>query len=189
MIVYCITNLIHNKKYIGSASNNDPNYFGSGTYIKKALKKYGKENFTKTIINTVADLDIMKELEEYWIEYFNAYESPMFYNATKYAAGITKFPKDKIVNIQKANVGNTYHTGYKQSSHQKSQTSKANIGNKYKCKPVLCFNLNGEFIKEYTSAYEANILLNFKKRDPGICLNANGKQKSSHGFVWKYKNL
>jgi hypothetical protein len=188
MVIYCITNLINGKKYIGSDSNNNPNYLGSGTHIKKAIKKYGRENFTKTIINTVTDLDIMKELEEYWIEYFNAYESPMFYNATKYAAGITKFPKHKISNIIKANTGNTYHTGYKQSSYQKNQTSKANLGNNYKCKPVLCYDLNGNFLKEYSSAYNANILLNFKKRDVGICLNANGKQKSSHGFIWKYKN-
>jgi hypothetical protein len=64
MVIYCITNLINGKKYIGSDSNNNPNYLGSGTHIKKAIKKYGRENFTKTIINTVTDLDIMKELEE-----------------------------------------------------------------------------------------------------------------------------
>ena len=77
---------------------------------------------------------------------------------------------------------------YKFSTYQKNQTSKANLGNNYKCKPVLCYDLNGNFLKEYSSAYNANILLNFKKRDVGICLNANGKQKSSHGFIWKYKN-
>lgn len=57
MIVYCITNKINGKKYIGSDSNNNPNYFGSGTYIKKAIKKYGKENFAKTIINKVDNLE------------------------------------------------------------------------------------------------------------------------------------
>ena len=73
MIVYIIHNKINSKKYIGSDSNNNPKYFGSGTYIKKAIKKYGKENFEKVILNKVNDLSLMKELEEYWINYFNAY--------------------------------------------------------------------------------------------------------------------
>ena len=130
MVVYCVTNKINGKKYIGSDSNNNPKYYGSGVNIKKAIKKYSKENFTKQIINEVSNAELMKELEEYWINYFDAYNNPMFYNATKFSAGITKFPKDKIDNIRKANIGNKYHKGYKQSEYQKSQTSKANKGRK-----------------------------------------------------------
>ena len=130
MEIYCITNIINGKKYIGSNSNDNPKYYGSGTYIKKALKKYGKKNFKKEIINRVNDLQIMKELEEYWIEYFDAYNNPLFYNSTKYSAGLTKFPENKKINISKANKGNKYHLGYKQSEFQKSQTKKANLGKK-----------------------------------------------------------
>jgi hypothetical protein len=52
MVVYCITNKINGKKYIGSDSNNNPEYYGSGVYIKQSLKKYGKEieNEIKTMI-------------------------------------------------------------------------------------------------------------------------------------------
>jgi hypothetical protein len=128
MIVYCTTNIINGKKYIGSDSNNNPKYLGSGVYIKKAIKKYGRENFVKVIINEVNNLEIMKELEEYWIEYFNAYESLMFYNATIHSAGVTHFPKDKIINISQANKGNQYHLGHKQTSYQKEQTRKTNLG-------------------------------------------------------------
>jgi hypothetical protein len=56
MIIYCITNLINGKKYIGSDSNNNPKYMGGGTYLKKAIKKYGKENFKKEIINKVKEI-------------------------------------------------------------------------------------------------------------------------------------
>jgi hypothetical protein len=40
-------------EYIGvhSTDNIDDNYFGSGTYLNHAIKKYGKKNFTKNIIN------------------------------------------------------------------------------------------------------------------------------------------
>jgi len=131
MIVYCIHNIINGKKYIGSDSKNDPKYLGSGVYIKKAIKKYGKENFIKYTLAEVDSCDIMKELEEYWIDYFDAYNNNMFYNATKYSSGITKFPEDKKINISLANKNNTYHKGYKQTEFQKSQTSKANTGRKH----------------------------------------------------------
>jgi group I intron endonuclease len=130
MIVYIIHNKINSKKYIGSDSNNNPKYFGSGTYIKKAIKKYGKENFEKVILNEVNDLSLMKELEEYWINYFNAYDNPLFYNATKYSAGITKYPEDKKINVSNANKGNKYHLGFSQTEYQKSQTRLANLGRK-----------------------------------------------------------
>jgi group I intron endonuclease len=128
MIVYCITNKINGKKYIGSDSNNNPKYYGSGTYIKKAIKKYGKENFVKETLCEVDNIELMKELEEYWIECFNAYNNPLFYNATKYAAGISKFPDEKKINVINANKGNKYHLGFTQSEYQKEQTRKANTG-------------------------------------------------------------
>ena len=50
--IYKITNTLNNKIYIGVHATTNPNdsYFGSGDAIKLAIKKYGKENFTKTIL-------------------------------------------------------------------------------------------------------------------------------------------
>ena len=79
--IYSITNIINNKKYIGQHYGFiDDNYLGSGTLIKKAITKYGKENFIKEILEITSNYEEMNNREKYWIEYYNAVESEEFYN-------------------------------------------------------------------------------------------------------------
>ena len=65
--IYQITNNINGKIYIGKRSckcdiNNDK-YFGSGIHLKSAIKKYGKQNFTKNIIDICDSSEMAYELE------------------------------------------------------------------------------------------------------------------------------
>lgn len=50
--VYIVTNLTDDKQYVGDHSTNniDDGYLGSGLYLKRAIKKHGKENFKKEIL-------------------------------------------------------------------------------------------------------------------------------------------
>lgn len=50
--VYKITNKINDRYYIGVHKTSKPldRYLGSGLAIKKAIKKYGRQNFTKQIL-------------------------------------------------------------------------------------------------------------------------------------------
>lgn len=79
--VYLITNKINNKKYIGKHSGElDDNYLGSGENIRAAIKKYGKENFEKTILYIADSEEECYAAEEKIIKDFNAVESDEYYN-------------------------------------------------------------------------------------------------------------
>jgi hypothetical protein len=55
MIIYKTTNTLNGKFYIGKSKYDDPDYIGSGSILKKAIKKYGKENFVKEVIEHCED--------------------------------------------------------------------------------------------------------------------------------------
>jgi group I intron endonuclease len=99
MVIYLTVNLINNKKYIGQDSNNNPNYLGSGVYLKKAIEKHGRENFKKIILENVNDVSKLNEREEYWIKKFNADKSQEFYNISEkgkgFPKGLKSYPQDK----------------------------------------------------------------------------------------------
>lgn len=65
--VYKTTNRINGKFYIGSHKTKNPNddYLGSGKYLKYAIKKYGRDNFTKEVLFVFENSDDMyaKEAE------------------------------------------------------------------------------------------------------------------------------
>jgi len=88
-VVYLITNLKNGKKYIGSDSNNDKYYYGSGVNIKKAIKKYGKNNFKKSIL-WFGPKEYLREMEEYYCEYYDVQNSNLFYNCTNKGTGSIK---------------------------------------------------------------------------------------------------
>lgn len=51
-IIYKTTNIVNNKIYIGlhSTDNLEDGYIGSGNILKQAIKKYGKDKFTREVL-------------------------------------------------------------------------------------------------------------------------------------------
>lgn len=84
--IYVITNTINNKKYVGQSIDADrrfiehcKNYISEVSLINKAIKKYGKENFTMEIVEH--SVENYNERESYWINFYNSM-SPNGYNLT-----------------------------------------------------------------------------------------------------------
>jgi len=69
-IVYKRTCLINNKIYIGVHCTDDLNdgYMGSGLYFKRALEKYGKENFKSEILYDVETAELAFFIEELLVD-------------------------------------------------------------------------------------------------------------------------
>lgn len=68
MIIYKTVNAINGKFYIGQDSNNNPEYYGSGTLLKRAIEKYGIKNFIKETLEVCFTKEELNEREKYWIK-------------------------------------------------------------------------------------------------------------------------
>ena len=82
--IYITTNHINGKKYIGQKKYDKYDhwrtYLGSGILLSRAINKYGRENFSKEIIEECETRDKLNAREKYWISYYDAVNSDEFYN-------------------------------------------------------------------------------------------------------------
>jgi hypothetical protein len=132
MQIYKITNKLNNKIYIGKDTTSDPNYFGSGKLISRALIKYGKENFKKEIIEECEDYRILSEREIFWINFFGSRDLKKGYNISKGGDGgdtISNNPDkeqiiDKIKNSMKRRVFSEKHRNNLSKNHASSKLKK-----------------------------------------------------------------
>lgn len=229
-IVYCTTNKINGKKYIGSTNKSGEKlkkYLGSGINIKQSIKKYGKESFIKQIL-WEGPSEFKYEMEEYWCKYFNVSNNPIFYNRTNKGFGMVVGFKytNKQKQLISQNKKKTYYQYSLDGDFIKEWKGTEDIINKLginagdisSCctgkqktaggfiwlntyvkqiniedfkhkgfKPVLQYDLNGNFIKEYKSTKEAERFINQSKKKSNIQAACANKQKTAYGYVWKYK--
>jgi hypothetical protein len=101
--VYCVTNLINGRKYIGSHTGYvDDNYLGSGVIVTKAVSKYGSKNFVKQIL-WIGELQHMHNIEAHWCEQFDVANNSLFYNRTNKGTGYPiGVPNVKLSNTRKS---------------------------------------------------------------------------------------
>lgn len=81
-LVYKTTNLVNGKFYIGSHQTTRINdgYLGSGKILKKALKKYGRQNFKREVIASCVSTKASREVEGHFVRYAILKYKRMCYN-------------------------------------------------------------------------------------------------------------
>lgn len=210
--IYCITNLVNQKKYVGKTTYSVTKRFQEHCSDSKrercekrplydAMNKYGTENFIVEEIEHVVDDNLLSEREIFWIKELQTY-GHNGYNATKGGDGTILFDYDKI--IETYALGGTM-TECAAKMHCSVDTVKKvltinNIPIRHlrrgccsEPKKVKQYSLDGEFIREWDSITQAAHWLAdnkyAKSYQRGVkshishCMK--GKAKTAYKFIWK----
>lgn len=203
------------KIYLVENCYGDPNkvYIGKTINSRESnhKKTYGNQ-IVYTFIDEINSLNRKdwEPIESYWIEQFIQWGFKVVNKNKKGGMGPEFLSNEAKNKKSKAMMGKTHskETCLKMSLSKKgkplnhgdilSQSKKGKSINliltfqhKNKLKeiksiPIIQYDLNGNFIKEWSSTQEAAIFYNIQKGH--ICNALNGRSKSSNNFVWKYKN-
>ena len=208
--IYCITNLVNQKKYVGKTTYSVTKRFQEHCSDSKrercekrplydAMNKYGIENFKIEELEYVEDDNKLSEKEIYWIKELQTYGSKG-YNATKGGDGSILFDYDKI--IETYALGGTM-TECAAKIHCSVDTVKKvlainNIPIRHlrrgsEPKKVKQYSLDRTFIREFDSITQAAHWLADNKYAKSyasgikshISYCMRGKLKSVYKFIWK----
>ena len=80
--IYVTFNQVNGKQYCGQHCTFEINdgYLGSSKYLKDDIALYGKDKFSRKIIEYCEDIYDLAKRELYWILELNAVEDEMWYN-------------------------------------------------------------------------------------------------------------
>jgi hypothetical protein len=178
--IYLITNIDNNpnKVYIGKTKNNSRE--------KDHKFKFGPQ-ITFDYIDEIHSLDRKDwtPLEIYWIEQFRQWGF-IIMNPNKKGGGGPEYHTDSTKQkISKSLSGRKYLKSTLQKMSKSHKGKQISWIDKIR-KPVLQFDKQGNFIKEWESSKSAAIeMYGYYNDNIGSC--CRGKQILAKGFIWKWK--
>lgn len=91
-IIYMTQNEINGKVYVGQHTSSElkDNYLGSGKYLLRAIKKYGKENFKLGHLDYASNKNELDAKEILWIKFFRDQGRLNLYNIAEGGGGVGK---------------------------------------------------------------------------------------------------
>jgi group I intron endonuclease len=181
---------VRQKHYKNRSAERQPKLYNS-------IKKYKWENFEKELFEECS-FEQLNEREIFWKKYYIdllGWKNMLFcgiYDTgggpkseeTKTKMSISHLNKKASIEtrnkISKSKLG-THHSEITKLNMSISRIGKTNS----KC--ALQYSLNGELIKEWVNGRQASKSLNicFASLNKALL----GKNKTSGGFIWKYKNI
>lgn len=164
-IIYCAYNKVNQKRYIGQTiqrlCERRANHYTSdpNIYFHRALRKYGKDDFEWTVIDTAETREELNEKEKYWIKFYNTLDSSHCYNLLP--GGENQQPTKEQIKYARDNFVQSYGTD-------------KNICRKIK--NIKCIETNTVF----KTAAEASRVMHISHSH--ITEAANGKLKTAGGY-------
>jgi group I intron endonuclease len=168
MIIYKTVNAINGKFYIGQDTNNNPKYLGSGTLIKLAIKKYGRENFQKEILEYCSTQEELNEKEKYWIKETKAIK--LGYNLAEGGFGVSNMSDEIKEKISKSKKGKKLNLTEEQRQQYSLRMKNRKISEEARKKIVQAHKgkkLSQEHIKKLSESNKGKKLTEEQKRKIG----------------------
>lgn len=216
-IIYCYTNKVNNKKYIGQTTDENSRKIkfrtqeeyctshkngGRLSHFDNARKKYGIDSFVYEVLERIISEDFeslhlkLDELERFYISKYDSYNNG--YNSTTGGSSgwiASEETRHLMSNIAKDRFQDPSHhpmygKHHSEETKKKISTSKKGTktgGSNPFSKAVLCYTKQGEFVREFSSIAEANIFVGKPTNMTGINKCCAGTTLSAYGYVWKYK--
>lgn len=135
--IYIIKNTINNKVYVGSAVNLHNRFIGHthqfnnqkhNQRFQNFVNKYGIETLLFYLLE-YCKIDELIEKEQYWIDYYQSYNSKNGYNICPVAGSSlgAKMPEAHKIKCKERMMGNTYMLGKHHSENTKNRLSEISI--------------------------------------------------------------
>lgn len=188
--IYKITNRINGKVYVGQTvktlkerfqkhcwSTTEKDNYHLNMAIKKAIKKYGKENFTIELIEEV-EQNKLDEREVYWISFYDSYKKG--YNCT--LGGQNGATRETILNWKEENeVIEAKYLGFSSreigEAYNIDRSTVKNIFNRHNLKMPIKRNLESRINKD--------VFIQFLSTKP-TCKDIENKFKICRCSVFNY---
>lgn len=212
--IYRNTCLITNKYYIGMHSTNNLNdkYLGSGFLLKRSILKYGIENHIKEILEYCVDEKQLAIRESEIVNQDLINDNLCMNLKLGGIGGATmtgrKHKEESKRKISESNKGkkNTEETKRKISKsvsktligNKRAKGNKSWVGKKHKeeskilmrdnhpfVKKVEIYDLNGNFIREFSSLHEAEKQTRILRKHISRCCRGLALTAGKH--IWKFK--
>jgi hypothetical protein len=197
--IYTITNLINSKIYVGSTSKSFKYRFKEhirtlktnkhrNSRLQNAWNKYGKENFVFEILEKYEPKYCIGA-EQWWMNMLNVCNDKFGYNIAPVAGSSLgqKRTEEQKLNIRKSLKGTKEGAKNHRFGTKWSDETREKILNSTRNKPVLQYDLEGNFIREFKSLMDVQRFLNKSFSSISKVCRKLKKYKTAYGFKWEFK--
>lgn len=180
--VYCHTNKINGKKYVGITKQKPEKRWGNGCnykdneYFYRAIKKYGWEEFSHDILFEGLTKKEAQEKEKYLISKWDLNNRDCGYNIQRGGEGVNTISDETRRKISERK------KGIKLSYDTKRKMSESRTGEKHFASIPVAQCDNGVIIRVFVNSREAEQVTGIDGRNIRRCVK--GERSHAGGFSW-----